>query len=280
MRIERHHDVRGFFERVEPFLLRREAEHNLMLGFRASLEHDPHAFGPDDPYLAAVVDDRGEVVAAATMTPPHNLVLSTVDDPGAVDALAGDLRGEVLPGLIAPLDVGAAFCDRWPAAATVSIEERIYEATEVIPPRPVPGRMRFAEDRDRDVVVEFVAGFFEEALPGSTDGDAEAWVARRRSQPDTYTALWDDGGKVVTLAGFGSPTPNGMRVGPVYTPPGLRGRGYASALTAAVTEHVLASGRRFCFLFTNLANPTSNSIYRRIGYRPVLDVNVWRFARD
>jgi hypothetical protein len=280
MRIERHHDVRGFFERVEPFLLRREAEHNLMLGFRASLEHDPHAFGPDDPYLAAVVDGRGEVVAAATMTPPHNLVLSTVDDPGAVDALAGDLRGEVLPGLIAPLDVGAAFCDRWPAAATVSIEERIYEATEVIPPRPVPGRMRFAEDRDRDVVVEFVAGFFEEALPGSTDGDAEAWVARRRSQPDTYTALWDDGGKVVTLAGFGSPTPNGMRVGPVYTPPGLRGRGYASALTAAVTEHVLASGRRFCFLFTNLANPTSNSIYRRIGYRPVLDVNVWRFARD
>jgi hypothetical protein len=280
MRIERHHDVRGFFERVEPFLLRREAEHNLMLGFRASLEHDPHAFGPDDPYLAAVVDERGEVVAAATMTPPHNLVLSTVDDPGAVDALAGDLRGEVLPGLIAPLDVGAAFCDRWPAAATVSIEERIYEATEVIPPRPVPGRMRFAEDRDRDVVVEFVAGFFEEALPGSTDGDAEAWVARRRSQPDTYTALWDDGGKVVTLAGFGSPTPNGMRVGPVYTPPGLRGRGYASALTAAVTEHVLASGRRFCFLFTNLANPTSNSIYRRIGYRPVLDVNVWRFARD
>lgn len=280
MRIECHHDVRGFFERVEPFLLRREAEHNLMLGFRASLEHDPHAFGPDDPYLAAVVDERGEVVAAATMTPPHNLVLSTVDDPGAVDALAGDLRGEVLPGLIAPLDVGAAFCDRWPAAATVSIEERIYEATEVIPPRPVPGRMRFAEDRDRDVVVEFVAGFFEEALPGSTDGDAEAWVARRRSQPDTYTALWDDGGKVVTLAGFGSPTPNGMRVGPVYTPPGLRGRGYASALTAAVTEHVLASGRRFCFLFTNLANPTSNSIYRRIGYRPVLDVNVWRFARD
>lgn len=280
MRIECHHDVRGFFERVEPFLLRREAEHNLMLGFRASLEHDPHAFGPDDPYLAAVVDERGEVVAAATMTPPHNLVLSTVDDPGAVDALAGDLRGEVLPGLIAPLDVGAAFCDRWPAAATVSIEERIYEATEVIPPRPVPGRMRFAEDRDRDVVVEFVAGFFEEALPGSTDGDAEAWVARRRSQPDTYTALWDDGGKVVTLAGFGSPTPNGMRVGPVYTPPGLRGRGYASALTAAVTEHVLASDRRFCFLFTNLANPTSNSIYRRIGYRPVLDVNVWRFARD
>lgn len=280
MRIECHHDVRGFFERVEPFLLRREAEHNLMLGFRASLEHDPHAFGPDDPYLAAVVDERGEVVAAATMTPPHNLVLSTVDDPGAVDALAGDLRGEVLPGLIAPLDVGAAFCDRWPAAATVSIEERIYEATEVIPPRPVPGRMRFAEDRDRDVVAEFVAGFFEEALPGSTDGDAEAWVARRRSQPDTYTALWDDGGKVVTLAGFGSPTPNGMRVGPVYTPPGLRGRGYASALTAAVTEHVLASGRRFCFLFTNLANPTSNSIYRRIGYRPVLDVNVWRFARD
>jgi predicted GNAT family acetyltransferase len=82
----------------------------------------------------------------------------------------------------------------------------------------------------------------------------------------------------VSLAGYGSPTPNGMRVGPVYTPPELRGRGYASAVTAAASHRAFASGKRFCFLFTNLANPTSNSIYQQIGYRPVLDVNVWRFS--
>ena len=75
----------------------------------------------------------------------------------------------------------------------------------------------------------------------------------------------------VSLAGHAGETPNGARVGPVYTPPELRGRGYASALTAALTEQLLER-RRFCFLFTDLANPTSNSIYQRIGYRPVTDV--------
>ncbi len=69
-----------------------------------------------------------------------------------------------------------------------------------------------------------------------------------------------------------------MRVGPVYTPPELRGRGYASAITAAATQRILASGRRFCFLYTDLANPTSNSIYQQIGYRPVTDITIWRFA--
>jgi predicted GNAT family acetyltransferase len=80
------------------------------------------------------------------------------------------------------------------------------------------------------------------------------------------------------MAGFGGRTPNGTRIGPVYTPPELRGRGYGSALTAAVTERLLGSGLRFCFLYTDLANPTSNSIYQRIGYRPVSDVDLWTFS--
>jgi uncharacterized protein len=88
--------------------------------------------------------------------------------------------------------------------------------------------------------------------------------------------LWEDG-RPVSLAGCGSPTPNGGRIGPVFTPRAHRGRGYASALTAALTSLQLSSGRRFCFLFTNLANPTSNRIYQRIGYEPVSDVDEYRF---
>ena len=71
------------------------------------------------------------------------------------------------------------------------------------------------------------------------------------------------------MSGFGGPTPSGIRIGPVYTPPELRRRGYASALVAALTASLLESGRRLCFLFTDLANPTSNSIYQQVGYRPV-----------
>src|SRR5439155_3737276 len=83
--------------------------------------------------------------------------------------------------------------------------------------------------------------------------------------------LWEDNDEPVSLAGWGGPTPNGIRIGPVYTPPEYRRRGYASALTAAVSAEQLASGCRFCFLYTDLANPTSNRIYANIGYEPVCD---------
>ena len=88
--------------------------------------------------------------------------------------------------------------------------------------------------------------------------------------------LWEVDGASVSLAGWGGPTPNGIRVGPVYTPPELRGRGYATALTAEVSQRLLdgrlfVGGRRFCFLYTDLANPTSNAIYERIGYERIAE---------
>jgi predicted GNAT family acetyltransferase len=89
--------------------------------------------------------------------------------------------------------------------------------------------------------------------------------------------LWEDGGRAVSMVGVSGETPNGIRVAPVYTPPELRGRGYASACVAAVTQAQFDRGRRFCFLFTDLANPTSNKIYQAIGYEPVCDVDEYRF---
>ena len=85
-----------------------------------------------------------------------------------------------------------------------------------------------------------------------------------------------DEGEVVSICGYGSPTPNGVRIGPVYTPPELRGHGYATALTAELSQRLLdgrlyEGGRRFCFLYTDLANPTSNAIYERIGYRRIAE---------
>jgi predicted GNAT family acetyltransferase len=80
------------------------------------------------------------------------------------------------------------------------------------------------------------------------------------------------------MAGHTGPTPNGIRVISVYTPPHLRGRGYASACVAALSQRLLDQGRKFCFLFTDLANPTSNHIYQEIGYEPVRDIDQWRFG--
>lgn len=281
MRIERHDEPAGFFALVAPFLERREAQHNLQLGFRTRLEADRHAFGPADPRLYAVLDDAGDVTAVATQTPPFGLVLSEVDDPAIVAALADRLAadGAELPTANGPVAVARAFAERWAsltgAVPSVQTEERIYEAEAVIHPDGVGGAMRLYAAPDRPIVIDWMTAFFDEAMPGSPEAQVERFVDGRATGAGSIV-LWEDDGRLVSLAGHTGETPNGSRVGPVYTPPELRGRGYASALTAALTEQLLER-RRFCFLYTDLANPTSNSIYQRIGYRPVTDVTVWRF---
>ena len=102
-------------------------------------------------------------------------------------------------------------------------------------------------------------------------------IDARLKRGDAGFVIWEDDGPV-SLAGFGGTTPTGTRIGPVYTPPEHRGRGYGSAVTAAVSAERLAAGRRFCFLYTDLSNPTSNRIYVAIGYRRVCDSLELRFV--
>ncbi len=92
--------------------------------------------------------------------------------------------------------------------------------------------------------------------------------------------LWEDGGQPVSLAGFSGPTPTGIRIGPVYTPPELRRRGYATTLVADLSAWLLERGHRACFLYTDLANPTSNRIYVEIGYERVCDAMEFVFRAD
>jgi predicted GNAT family acetyltransferase len=123
-------------------------------------------------------------------------------------------------------------------------------------------------------VIAFAHEVLHEGGPGRDR--AGAMLDHRLSSPSAGILLWEEDGEPVSLAGWGGPTPNGVRVGPVYTPPELRGRGYATALTAELSQRLLdgrlfEGGRRFCFLYTDLANPTSNAIYERIGYRRVAE---------
>lgn len=86
--------------------------------------------------------------------------------------------------------------------------------------------------------------------------------------------VWDDDGRIVSLAAAVSPTPHGIRLNHVYTPPEFRGRGYAGSLVAAFTQSLLDGGRQFVFLHTDLSNPTSNALYIRLGYQQVSNVDV------
>jgi predicted GNAT family acetyltransferase len=211
-------------------------------------------------------------------TPPHNLILSELDDGRGLDALADDVRAvfSELPGVIGPKAVAERFVSLWGASGRRLLSQRAHCAETVTPPDGVPGRMRDYEEGDRELVLRWLEAFIDEALPGGGPETPHGSLEHRLADTDGGFVFWEDG-EPVSLAGFGAPTPNGIRVGPVYTPPELRRRGYATALTAALTQRLLDTGRRFCFLFTDLANPTSNSIYYAVGYRPVSDIDVWAF---
>jgi uncharacterized protein len=279
--LTRYADVDAFMDAATPYLIQREAEHNLFFGITATLRADPGLYsGP--PYLATV-SDGDRVVAAALRTPPFRLALSEVDDPAAVALIAADVLDHDLPGVQGPVETVRRFVDERQARggppAHLETSERIYRLTEVIPPRPVPGFARPPVAADRDVIANWVWAFQLEAL-GEDDreraeADTDLWIVGRGRSLN----VWEDEGSIVSLVGLTGPTPNGIRIGPVYTPPESRGRGYASALTAAVTQAQLDAGRTFVFLFTDLANPTSNHIYQAIGYEPVGDMDVWEYER-
>jgi uncharacterized protein len=282
--VDRFDDPGTFLARVGAFLGRREAEHNLLFGILDSLRADPTVSG-GPPYLAAVRDGDA-VVAAALQTPPRNLVLSEADDPAAIDAIVDDVHaaGRVVPGALGPLALSRRFAERWTAATgsphRLQISERAFRLSRVIPPRPVAGWMRVADLGDFDLLVAWLMAFAAEALPEESNDleDARTSVNRWLRLGTKRTYLWEVDGTPVSWASVGGRTPHGIRVGPVYTPPEHRGDGYASALVAAASKAQLDDGLAFCFLFTDLANPTSNHIYQAIGYEPVTDIDVYVFG--
>jgi predicted GNAT family acetyltransferase len=278
MEIRRSDSVGAFMGVAGVFLEAREAENNLIFGICSSIEADPSQYEAA-PYLATVLDG-GRVVGAAIRTPPWRLVVSDMDDAAATEALAADLAGEALPGVVGPARAAGTFAEAWRRArgeARISTHERSYRLRKVIAPRPTPGAMLRATPGDRAVVAGWLHAFSDEAMRTGPAQDWERMADRGISGVGREFWLWVDDGRPVSLTGAGGLTPHGIRVGPVYTPPELRGRGYASSLVAGVSQRQLDAGRRFVFLFTDLANPTANHIYQAIGYEPVIDIDEYAF---
>lgn len=285
MRVTRYTELAPFAARVQPFLFAHEAKHCLPIGIIASLL----AGGLDAaeaPYLASVEQDDGRLALVAIQTPPHNLVLSLpaedADVAQASEALAADLhtvRGR-LPGVVAVSDLARAFSAIWAsqagATAEAGLRELIYKLTRVQRPRAVPGFMRRIGEQDRALLHDWLRAFMREAVRNEVE-NVDHWIDERLHATTSGMYIWEDG-QPVCMTGYTGPTPHGIRIGPVYTPPELRGRGYASALVADVSQRLLDEGRQFCFLFTDLANPTSNHIYRTIGYEPVVEVAEYGFS--
>jgi uncharacterized protein len=264
-----------FLERGAPLLLADEARHNLILALAGTLRDRP-AFYPD--FGLWLVEDAGEPVAAALRTRPYNLVLARGTEEAV--GLLGQSLDEELPGVVGARPEVDRFVAAHGLRAEVRFSQGIYAVDEVIQPRPAAGAPREATDADRELLLDWWHAFTVEALRDH-EPDRERLLRSleyRLTDPDGGIAVWEDEGRPVSAVGYGSPTPTGIRIGPVYTPPRLRGRGYASALTAHVSAEQLESGRSFCFLYTDLANPTSNKIYTAVGYRRVCDSVEYAFV--
>lgn len=284
--VRQHASVDEFLGAAGAFLAAREAEHNLLFGIAGFVRTSPELLTEGSPTFFTVADAAGTVVAATLRTPPHNQVISSVDDLDATDVLVEALHDEPLPGVLAPKHPAARFVHAWTKgtgqAARLEVEQRIFRLTRVNPPeRPTTGTWRLADDRDRDLIARWLVEFSDEAMPEAPPipnpaEKADRWIAG----VGRIGYVWEVDNEVVALIGAGGETPHGIRIGPVYTPPDRRGHGYASSLTAAASQDQLDRGRQFVFLFTDLANPTSNKIYRAIGYEPVCDVDQYRFCTN
>ena len=274
MEVVRLDDAAAFLAEAEPLLLADEARHNLILGIAGTIRDAPDLYPLRSLWL---VREDGEVVAAALRTPPYNLILARPRSSAALAALAEAVAAEEIPGVVGTEPEIHEFAELWSqhngVPGRVNMRQGVYALDQVELVPNVPGSARVATVDDRELALRWWIAFGEEVLHEGGPGRerAEASVDHKLSSPTGGLLLWEDGGEPVSLAGWGGPTPNGIRIGPVYTPPALRGRGYATAVTAELSQRQLDGGRSFCFLYTDLANPTSNAIYERIGYRRVAE---------
>ena len=265
-----HDGPAAFLERAEPWLLTREDEHNLHLSLAYARRQNGET---EEDSLFATVERDGEVVGCVIRTPPHKLLVTTMplDAVPSVVAVADDMYDEI-PAVLGPADVAEAVATAWVETRGGSwqagMRQRIYRLDEVTRPTAVGGHLRVAEPADLELAVEWAAGFARDAgHQFERPRDATVSIIERGA-----LHIWEDG-EPVSMAAAQGRTPNGIRVGYVYTPERFRGRGYASAAVAELSQRMLDSGLRFCVLYTDLSNPTSNVIYKRIGYREVVDVS-------
>jgi predicted GNAT family acetyltransferase len=277
MRCETTSDPAAFLERTADFLLNDPVVNNIIVT-NVTARRDGAVTDPAPATYAMVLDEAGLVVGAAMRTPPFGVFLSSMP----VDAVAPLAEALIVAcpdavGVTGLARDAEAFATAWTArtGARPSVErlERLYRLDAVLVPPDPPGAWRQAEAADRDLLVTWSEAFAVD-IGARVSRNVRQDVDRRIEDGGAF--LWVDG-VPVSFVGAAMPAGGVVRIAPVYTPAEHRRRGYAGALVAAVSQRALDGGAALCSLYTDLANPTSNSVYMAVGYRPVGDVTAYRF---
>jgi predicted GNAT family acetyltransferase len=274
MDIKHYRDATEFLTQAGRHLAGDEARYGLVLGLARVVESNPHRYGEVSPWFCSVGSGE-EINAAAMRTPPHQVILAYFS--GDIEAISERLVKavshdfEVIPGVVGDKELADIFAERWCGKCGTRImntmAQKVFRLDKVNDVPSAPGRLRTATMADKDLVVKWAHAFHIDTFgPDSREPKADFTPALAGGA----IFLWEDG-RPVSMAAKMRPTDKGMSVGYVYTPPELRRRGYATSCVAELSRNILESGKEFCMLYTDLANPTSNSIYMKIGYKPVGD---------
>ncbi|MER0476902.1 GNAT family N-acetyltransferase [Streptomyces sp. Edi2] len=275
-------DLDHFFTRAGSFLHSQPVLHTLPLTLTETVRIcGPHAYGPEAPVLG-FLERAGKARATLFRAPPHRLNLTPLT-PEEADTLAVYLadRDHQLPGIYADHDTATAFSDAWHrrTGALPTLHERqcLYRLDTLIPPQQLPeGRARVASERDREEVARLYRDF-SESYGEPPSRDPQQWADTRIASRGI--TLWETpDGTPAAMAGVNPMVAGQIRLAIAYTPKHLRGRGYAGAALTEVTRVALADGPQDVLLFTNLANPASNALVQRLGYRPVATFALYDFS--
>jgi GNAT superfamily N-acetyltransferase len=267
-------DVAEYLTTAGDFLRSRAAENTVQLAATETVRvRGPAAFGDEAPLFGWWAAPGGPVTAAFMHTPPFGVTLTPAPaDVAAALAETFAVRGRFPAWVMADTTTAPSFAAAWERytgqPARVGRRSRLYRLGRLLPPDPAPpGQARVATTADSGLLLDWLEAFGREA-DGHGGPDLQRTVADRLSYGGL--TLWESGGPV-SMAGVTRAVAGQARVGPVYTPPERRGKGFGGAVTAAVSQAAKDAGVGEVLLYTDLANPTSNALYQRLGYEPVSD---------
>lgn len=287
MQFKQYSDVCEFHKDTYNVLMQHEAQNMILLGNVLMGVKGEDKAGWRDPinWVMATVFDENDILLTAIMTPPHNMTLyATNNDVNlrAINCLIEGLSEYDLPGVTTEKNLAEQFAEAYTVRKNMtfstSMSQRIYELTAVSPDVKQMGTVRLFEEKDMHYLPYWVEAFNAAGTYGNTKmlipQNINEYLYRVASKK---LYVLEIEGAPVSMAGFTREMQTAVGVAFVYTPPYFCGKGYATACVAKLSQMALDNGFTRCVLYTDLLNPTSNSIYQKIGYTAICDSLMLKF---
>jgi predicted GNAT family acetyltransferase len=277
-------NAENFLEITWNILEEDEINSNLILGICNNLIKNKHHYGNEDPFYSVVYNDNNIIQLLGLMTLPHKLNIYEYkkSNNGAIDMFTKNIYSKYtkINGVSGEINIAKAFAKKWVeikgCQCELDMELRLFKLTKVNPYNRPDGIFRKAIYGDVETLTEFMRQFSKDINEPENDIEKTRKNCENIIKNEEFY-VWETSNKIVSMARKARPTKNGTAINRVYTPIEFRKKGYATACVSELSQNILNSGKKYCILSADLANPISNSIYQKIGYKPVNDYIRYKF---